>query len=209
MKQFLLLVISLICVTSLSAQQTPMRSVSDFLAKLKQQAEGISSIESDFVQEKYLSVFEDKIQSTGKFYYKKENKIRMDYIVPIKYELTINAQKLRIVSEGKSQIVDLGSNKMMAGMKTMISACMVGDLKEMEQSYKLEYFETPRNYIVKIQPLSQSVRTYIYEIEILFDKANLTVSSLKLSENEQDYTAFQFKNQKYNTLTTDEKFHIR
>lgn len=209
MRKNYLLLICLCGVMSLSAQLKPLVTVSEFQEKLKQQAEGISSIESDFIQEKYLSVFEDKIESTGRFYYREENQIRMDYFTPLSYEITINDQKLRMVSEGKAQVVDLGSNKMMKGMKTMISASMVGDLKGMEQDYKLTYFEDPLSYVVKIQPLSESVRAYIHEIGITFRKDNLAVSVLRLSETEQDYTEFHFKNQRYNTLKTDEKFLIR
>ncbi|WP_139822921.1 LolA family protein [Massilibacteroides vaginae] len=209
MKQLFIFFLSLFCVSSLSAQLTPLRDIAVFQEKLKQQAADITSIESDFVQEKYLSVFEDKIESTGRFYYRKENKIRMDYISPISYEITINEGKLRMVTEGKPQVVDLGSNKMMNGMKTMISACMIGDLKGVEQEYKLSYFENPQHYVVKIQPLSQNVRAYIYEITISFNRSNFAVSTLKLSETEKDYTEFHFKNQRYNTLTTDEKFLIR
>lgn len=209
MKKSVLLFLSLVCAASLSAQLTPLRSVESFLEKLKQQAAEITSIESGFVQEKYLSVFEDKIVSEGRFYYRKENKIRMDYRTPVNYEITINAGKLRMVSDGKAQVVDLGSNKMMNSMKTMIAACMVGDLKVMERDYKLEYFESAGSYVVKIRPVSQSVRAYINEITISFDKENFAVTSLRLAENEQDYTEFRFTGQRYNTLDSDEKFLIR
>ena len=117
----------------LAAQKdlTPLASVTAFQERLKKEAASLSSIESDFTQEKFLDVFNEKIVSKGRFYYKQENMIRMDYTSPIDYQIIINGQKLKIVSEGKSNVVNLGSNQMMNEMKGMLAACMIGDLTVM------------------------------------------------------------------------------
>lgn len=82
---------------SLSAQEElkPLASINEFQEKLKQEAAHIQSIESDFTQEKYLDIFEEKIISKGKFYFKQENMIRMDYSSPLNYQIIINGQKLK------------------------------------------------------------------------------------------------------------------
>lgn len=196
---------------SVSAQKElkPLASTEAFQERLKKEAAAISSIESDFTQEKYLDVFAEKIVSKGRFYYKKENKIRMDYTSPLDYQIVINGQKLKIVSEGKTNIVNLGSNQMMNEMKEMLSACMIGDLSSITSAYKLDYYESPLLYVVKIRPVSKSVQAYISEITISIDKKDMSVQALRLAENAKDYTEYHFTNKKYNTLTSDEKFVIR
>ena len=195
----------------LAAQKdlTPLASVTAFKERLKKEAASLSSIESDFTQEKFLDVFNEKIVSKGRFYYKQENMIRMDYTSPIDYQIIINGQKLKIVSEGKSNVVNLGSNQMMNEMKGMLAACMIGDLTVMSSAYRLEYYESPSLYVVKIRPVSKSVQAYISEIIISIDKKDMSVQTLRLSENAKDYTEYHFTNRKYNTLTSDEKFVIR
>lgn len=195
----------------LSAQTglKPLASATVFQERLKKEASTITSIESDFTQEKYLDVFSEKIRSKGRFYYRQKHMIRMDYTDPLPYQLTINGQKLKIVSEGKSSIVNLGSNQMMNEMKGMLAACMVGNLGDMGTAYELSYFETPSLYVVRIVPKSKSVRSYIYEITISLDKKDMSVQVLRLAETEKDYTEYRFTHKKYNTLTTDEKFVIR
>ena len=195
----------------LAAQKdlTPLASVTAFQERLKKEAASLSSIESDFTQEKFLDVFNEKIVSKGRFYYKQENMIRMDYTSPIDYQIIINWQKLKIVSEGKSNVVNLGSNQMMNEMKGMLAACMIGDLTVMSSAYRLEYYESPSLYVVKIRPVSKSVQAYISEIIISIDKKDMSVQTLRLSENAKDYTEYHFTNRKYNTLTSDEKFVIR
>lgn len=187
----------------------PLASVADFQERLKKEAASLSSIESDFTQEKFLEVFNEKIVSKGRFYFRPENKIRMDYTSPVDYQIIINGQKLKIISEGKSNIVNLGSNQMMNEMKGMLAACMVGDLNSITSAYKLDYYESPSLYVVKIHPVSKQVQAYISEIIISIDKKDMSVQTLRLSENAKDYTEYRFTNRKYNTLTSDEKFVIR
>lgn len=206
-----LLFILFISFCSLQAQEEwqPLASVSAFQEQLKKEAAAIKSIESDFTQEKYMDVFEEKVVSQGRFYYQKENKIRMDYTRPLDYRIIINGTKLKMVSEEKSSIVNLGSNPLMNEMKGMLSACMIGDLQSIGASYQLEYFETPATYIVRVRPVSKSVQAYIRQIIITFDKKDLSVQKLRLAENTNDYTEYWFSGKKYNTLPNDEKFIIR
>ena len=211
MNKYICLLLLLAFYLPMAAQKDlkPLASTAEFQERLKKEAASLSSIESDFTQEKFLDVFNEKVLSKGRFYYKQENMIRMDYTLPVDYQIIINGQELKIVSEGKSNVVNLGSNQMMNEMKGMLAACMVGDLSSMTSAYKLEYYESPSLYVVKIRPVSKSVQAYISEIVISIDKKNMAVQTLRLSENAKDYTEYHFTNQKYNTLTGDEKFVIR
>ena len=64
------------------------KTVKDTTA-LKQKIESMSkattSIESDFIQEKNLSMLSEKIISKGHFVFKKENLLRWEYSTPSKY----------------------------------------------------------------------------------------------------------------------------
>lgn len=211
MKHIICLFVSLFLSGNMAWGQENLRPLTDiqgFQERLKQEAADVSSIESDFTQEKYLEVFDEKIVSKGRFYYKKADMIRMDYTSPLPYQLTINGQQLRIVSEGKSNVVRLGNNPMMNEMKSLIAACMVGDLQNLSAAYTIAYFETSPLYIIRIKPVSESVQNYIREISISFDKKDMSVNSLRLSETEKDYTEYLFTNRKHNTLTSNELFLI-
>lgn len=183
--------------------------VGEFNGRLAQAATKIRSIESDFVQVKYLDVFSEKITSKGKFYFKREDMICLEYTHPMDYLMVINGQKLKIVSDGRSNVVNLGTNQLMAGMKGMLAGCMVGDLTRLSVDYQLEYFEDAGHYLVKVRPLNKNVQAYLTEIDIRFEKKDMSVKSLRLVESGKDYTEYEFTDRKYNTLTTDEKFVVR
>lgn len=98
---FTSLFISFLLSATMQAQMRPLDNINDFNQKLATEANTLQSIESDFTQEKYLDVFDEKIISEGHFYYKKENKICMEYSSPLNYLIVINGGKLKIVSDGK------------------------------------------------------------------------------------------------------------
>lgn len=196
--------------SSLNAQQ--MKQLSnrqEFEKRLSNEAQTVESIESEFTQVKYLDVFDEKITSKGKFYYRKSNKICMEYARPMDYLIVINGPKLKIVSDGKKSTMNLSSNKMMNQMQDMLTACMIGDLSKMTANYQLEYQEDARYYLVKIKPISKVVQAYIAGIQIYLDKKDMSVHKLKLSETDTNYTEYEFYNKKFNSLKDETKFSVR
>lgn len=195
---------------SLHAQQ--MKQLSnrqEFEKRLSNEAQTVQSIESEFTQVKYLDVFDEKVTSKGKFYYRKSNKICMEYARPMNYQIVINGPRLKIVSDGKKSIMNLSSNKMMNQMQDMLTACMIGDLSKMTANYQLGYLEDAHHYLVKIKPVSKAVRAYIAGIEIYLDKKDMSVHKLKLSETDTNYTEYEFYNKKFNSLKDETKFSVR
>lgn len=201
---------SLLSIASLHAQtMKKLIQTNEFESRLAKEAQTVQSIESDFTQVKYLDVFDEKVTSKGKFYYQKSNKICMEYVRPMDYLIVINGSKLKIVSDGKKNIMNLSSNKMMNQMQDMLTACMIGDLSNMSSNYRLEYFEDARYYLVKIKPTSKAVQAYIAGIEIYLDKKDMSVHKLRLSETATNYTEYEFYNKKFNSLKDETKFAIR
>lgn len=204
------LLLSFLSILSLQAQgMKKMLHPETLESRLAEEAQTVQSIESDFTQVKYLDVFDEKVTSKGKFYYRKSNKIRMEYFRPMDYLIVINDSKLKIVSDGKKNIMNLSSNRMMNQMQDMLTACMIGDLSKMSSNYQLEYFEDSRYYLVKIKPTSKTVQAYIAGIEIYLDKKDMSVYKLRLNETQTNYTEYEFYNKTFNSLQNDTKFAIR
>lgn len=205
-----LLLFALLSIGSLHAQtMKKMTQLNEFESRLAQEAQTVTSIESDFTQVKYLDVLDEKVTSKGKFYYRKSNKICMDYARPMNYLIVINGAKLKIVADGKKTVMNLSSNKMMSQMQDMLTACMVGDLSGMSTNYQLEYFEDARLYLVKIKPVNKAVQAYISGIEVYLDKQDMSVCKLRLSETGANYTEYEFTSKKFNSLKDDAKFSVR
>src|SRR6476620_6754715 len=97
MHKYLLLLLFSAAVGRASAQYPGYTALVD-LAKFKLEfsaaAQRTSIINSDFVQEKNLSMLSEKITSKGKFWFKKESQVRMEYTSPFQYLMIINKDKV-------------------------------------------------------------------------------------------------------------------
>lgn len=208
----ILTIILILIVTSLSINAQDFKSVKDlsqFETKLSEKSTIIKSIESPFIQEKYLDVFDEKIKSTGVFYYKEGNKVCLKYNKPVDYLIVINQSLLKVVSDGKTSITDLSKNKMMIQMQELIVASIIGDLSKLDREYDVLYLENKTHYFIKLLPKNKTVKSFIHQIDILLDKETMAVDRLKMSETETDYTEYHFYDKKFNTTIDEAIFKIR
>jgi outer membrane lipoprotein-sorting protein len=167
----------------------------------------VNTLESDFTQAKYMEMLSESIVSKGKFYYKINNKMALDYSSPAPYLIVINGQKIKIVSDGKKNIYELRANKMMSQISSLLSACMAGNLLLLSSDYRLEYAENDRQYWIKILPLD-GMKSYLKEIAIYLNKQDLSVDRLRMTEPSLDYTEYVFTNKKKNAPLSDELFRV-
>src|SRR4030043_1508631 len=173
--------LSVLISCSLSAQDTytPMSNSEEFKSKLAEMSESTNTITCDFVQEKNLSVLSEKIISKGQFFFKKENNIRWEYTTPYRYLIIISNDQLFTRDDKGQKQFDIQSNKMFQEMNRFITGCIQGDILQNDKDYAIEYFEGSKRYYVKLVPRAEKMKQMLHEVQICFDKNDLTVSSLK------------------------------
>lgn len=208
--KFLCLFATLLCSASLLfAQERKIENTEQFLSQLEKAASSVKSIESDFKQIKHLDIFDEEITSLGKFYYRFENKISLNYQKPMSYLIVINNDKIMINSDGRKNIMSLKDNKLMSEMQGMLTASMTGNFSNVSKDYRMEYFDAVEHYLVKVTPINATIKTYISEFKIYLDKKDFSVVRLRIIETQSDYTDYFFSNKKFNTLANDDFFVIK
>lgn len=188
---------------------TPMKDIDGFRQKLTTVTAGINTIESDFAQEKKLSILSNTLVSKGHFCFRRENNIRWEYLQPYKYLIIISRDKIYIKEEKDQKQYDIQSNRMFQEMNRFISGCIQGDILKNDKEYKIGYFEDSRYYFVTLVPVSEKMRQMLNEIQIWFDRSDLTVSRIRMMESGGDYTRIDFVNKKQNTDIPVEKFSFK
>lgn len=205
-----IIIISIFFNHSLFAQSfTTMKDISSFKAKLQEASKITKTVESDFVQEKNLSVLSDKIISKGHFCFKKENNVRWEYMQPYKYLIIINNDKIFIKDDEHKKQYDAQSNKMFKQINDFMVGCIQGSILSSDKEYKITFFENDKNYYVKLVPLADKMKQIMSEIQIYFDKKDFSVSKLKMVESGGDYTNIEFSNKKLNIDIPNEKFSFK
>jgi outer membrane lipoprotein carrier protein len=91
-------------------------------------------------------------------------------------------------------------------MNKFITGCIQGDILKNDRDYTITYFENSNQYYVKLVPQDEKMRQMLNELQIWFDKSDLTISSLKMVESGEDYTKIDFLNKKLNSEIPLEKF---
>jgi outer membrane lipoprotein-sorting protein len=186
-----------------------MKDVNSFKDKLVIMTGKVNTLESDFVQEKNLSVLSNKIISRGHFCFMKENNIRWEYLTPYKYLIIISNGKIFIKEEKNQKQYDIQSNKMFQEMNKFISGCIQGDILKNDKDYQAGFFEDDKNYFVSLVPRAETMRKMLNEVQIWFNRSDLTVSRITMVESGGDYTRIDFTNKKLNTDIAIEKFSFK
>jgi outer membrane lipoprotein-sorting protein len=197
------------CVLHAQDPFKPLGNIEDFKAKLEGMSKSTQTITCDFVQEKNLVVLSEKIISKGVFFFKKENNIRWEYTQPYRYLIVISSGQLFTRDDKNQKLYDIESNRMFQEMNSFISGCIQGDILRNDKDYAIEYFENNRQYFVKLIPRAEKMKQMLNEVQIWFDKNDLTVSGLKMVESGEDYTKIDFVNKKLNTDIPIEKFSFK
>lgn len=189
--------------------KSPMKDVAAFRQNLMTMSAKVKTIESDFIQEKNLSILSNKVVSKGHFCYRKENNIRWEYLQPYKYLIIISDGKIFIKEEQGQKQYDIQSNKMFQEMNKFISGCIQGDILRNDKEYTITYFEDDKNYFVSLVPKSEAMRKMLNEVQIWFNREDFTVSRISMVEQGGDYTKIEFLNKKLNTDIPIEKFSFK
>jgi len=211
MKKYRLFLLFLLFSSGLIAQQTdsfsPMQDVEALKAEIKKVSENTQSIQSDFIQEKHLSMLEEVIVSRGHFLFRKENDVRWEYVSPIDYAIVIYKGKFRIQNEDKVSEFDIGSNALFQQINKMIVTAIRGDFVD-NPEFEASFFESEKQYRVKLKALNKQVAEMLAGIEIFFSKETLAVERVMFIEPGEDYTNIIFNNRKVNIEITDNQFEL-
>ena len=179
---------------------------------LKQKIESMSkstiSIESDFTQEKNLSMLSEKIISKGHFVFKKENLLRWEYNSPSKYLIVINKEKVVIKDEKKTTKYDMNSNKIFKEINDIMLSCVQGTIFK-SNKFKTNYFENERYYKLELLPQVKNMKETFKKINLYFDKTVTSVAKIEMIEGNEDLTLLDFTNKKINAPVVENIFIIK
>ncbi len=206
----LVLLILAACFTS-HAQYPGFSPVTD-LAKFKTEfaaaSQRTNSIKADFTQEKNLSMLSEKIISKGKFWFKKDSRVRMEYTTPFTYLMILNKDKVYVKDGAKESKVSTKSNKMFQQINKIMIDCMQGTMLS-NADFKTRVFENKSSALVELAPITKGMKEMFKSINVVVDKKDYAVLSIQMQELSGDNTIMRFTNKELNASTPDNLFDIK
>ena len=196
---------------SVSAQYTGYKTIAD-LVKFKEQfsliARKTATIKSDFVQEKNLSMLSEKIVSKGKFWFKKDNLVRMEYNQPFKYLIIINKNNVYVKDGQKENKISTKSNKLFQQINKITVDCVQGTALN-NPDFKIRVFENNQGFLIELSPVAKNLKEFFKNINVVVDRKDYSVMRIEMHELSGDNTIINFTNKELNVNIPDALFAIR
>ena len=165
----------------------------------------LNRIESDFMQEKTLSALTESITSQGRMWFKRENRIRMDYTSPFVYKMIIRNDKMMIYDGQRESRVNVNSNKLFQQVNRIMIDCMQGTILD-SKDFTLRAFENSKSYLLELTPVSKTLKEFFQTIVLIVEKKDGSPVSIGLNEPSGDKTLITLTNKAINGILPDEVF---
>lgn len=165
----------------------------------------IKTLSTDFVQFKHLDFLSKDIETSGKMVFKEPALLSWQYKKPYNYSIVFKNGKILINDEGKKSAVDIGNSKIFARINKLIIGSVSGNMFD-DKEFTISYFKLKGQNLAKFVPKDATLKKYIKQIELTFDKEEATVVQVKLLESSEDYTRIVLKNKVINAKIDDSVF---
>jgi outer membrane lipoprotein-sorting protein len=189
------------------AGYSPLPDLTKFREQFSVASQKTHSIKSDFVQEKNLSMLSEKIISKGKFWFKKDNLVRMEYSQPFQYLMIINKDNVFIKDGQKENKISTTSNKLFRQINRITVDCVQGSVLN-NPDFRINVFENNSAFLVELSPTAKGLKDYFKNINVVVDKIDYSVIRIEMHELSGDYTIINFINKELNVNIPDALFAI-
>ena len=204
----LLFLVSILLSSTVFAQHAGYTVVADTVT-FKQQfaaaSQKVNTIKSDFVQEKNLSMLSEKITSKGKFWFKKDNMVRMEYNQPFQYLMILNKNDIYIKDGQKENKISTKSNKLFQQINQIMVDCVKGTAFS-NKDFSVKVFQNNTGYLIEMSPINKTLKDMFKNINVTVDKKQFAVNSIEMLEISGDNTVITFVNKEINSSLPDALF---
>jgi outer membrane lipoprotein-sorting protein len=198
------------CCAGSYAQHAGYKAVGDingFKAKFATESEKVQTISSDFVQEKTLVALTEKIVSSGKFWFKRSNRVRIEYLKPFRYLMVMNGDQMMVRDNDRENKINVKSNKLFQQVNRIMIDCVQGTILD-SKDFTTKIFENDNSYLLEMTPSSKALREFFDTVVLVVEKADYSVKSIEMNEPAGDKTTISFENKKLNEAVADTVFAL-
>jgi len=149
----------------------------------------------------------EKVISKGIFYFKKDERVRLEYLTPFKYLMVINNGKMFIRDDEKSMHMDMHKNKIFKEINNIILNCVKGTVFS-STDFNVSIFENNTQVKLEMLPVAAGLKDFFKSIHVFIDKKDYAVIRIEMNEISGDYTVISFTNKEMNGKVSDDLFAV-
>ena len=178
-----------------------------FAQELKEKCRDVKSIECKFVQTRSASVLAQDADKRGEYYF------LYPYNVLLAFEdgdyIKITSAMFEIRQNGHVTATKVSSNPMLKNLNRMLSACISGDASQITSGFETEITANEEEFILKLLPLRGRTGKKTSETLLVFNRDNMSLKMMKMTDASGDYLQYRFYDVRYNTAISPSLFDIK
>lgn len=184
-----------------ASQKLP--TAAELIEKVEKTRAGQESLTGDFTQRKRLSLFRDEVRSTGRFQFKRADKLRWEYLKPDPSVIILNGQRVTVKAAGQPpQSYDLRRQpSLRALLERLLAALGPATLAAATKDFDLKV-TGPRE--LQLVPKGDLAK-HLQSMALRFDPS-WQVAGLTWREKNGDQTEVAFANLRRNAPIDDAAF---
>ena len=184
----------------------PFLASADSFEQLRKDSANIKTIQSRFVQKKFMKILAKPLISEGRFYYVAPDSFRWEYLKPLRSVVIAYKDDTRryILSGGKMIEDKAGGMQAMKIVLGEVAGWMSGKFDQ-NPSFAATLKEGTNTQIT-LTPVGKSMSGMIEKIEITVSKKAAAVKSVKIIENANAFTQIDFSDMQVNKVISSTVF---
>ena len=202
-KSLLTIIVAIFCSIAAQAQESALQ---DFTQKLKENSDKISTIQCSFTQTRAVAVLAKDVVKSGKFYFAKPNNMLLAFNDGDHIKMT--EEWFEMKTKGNTNAMKVSANPMLKNLNSILSACMIGDIEQMMRGFDAKVESDAKEWLVVMTPMRGKANAKVSQIELRFDKGDMSLNSMKMAEKTGDYTLYRFSNKSFNKAIDAKLFNI-
>ncbi len=177
-----------------------VQDINTILAGLEKTMAQVKTIQTDFIQEKNLALFDQKIILKGKVFIQKPGLLSWRVFTPMRYSMVIKATTISQWDEDTNQVqqVSMAKNPSFQVAIDQMQNWFCGTYKSMLGEYKISLV-TAQPFTLQFVPLENALsRNFITRVTVLFQNDERYIKEIRIEEKNGDSTKLIFVNTRLN-----------
>ncbi|MFA7403126.1 MAG: outer membrane lipoprotein carrier protein LolA [Pelobacteraceae bacterium] len=207
----------LIQATVVSAADTGTKTVGQptdlpaFMQGIGKKASNFKTLKTEFIQEKKMVMFKQKLVMKGRIFLEKPNKIAWHVDSPLRYSVLITDKLIRQWDEdtNKVQEVSLAKNPIFQNVLSQLTVWFSGEYGSLLDTNEVRVVKQAPLVIEFIPKDNNISKKVIKSITITFREDHNYLQQLRIQEVSGDVTTINFKNTILNTPLNSNSFEVK
>jgi outer membrane lipoprotein-sorting protein len=180
-----------------------------FLARFSKAMSGVSTVFSEFEQDRHMALLEAPLRSTGVIIFSKPNRLRWDTVTPYRSTLIADGKNVaQFEKMGDSwKKLKIGYAAAMGEVMESLSLVWGGDLAGQRKHYRLAVKDGEEPTLT-LTPRDSGMRKVISAIELHFKEDLSAATRVVLKEPGGDSTVIRFVSQNINPKLPERCFNL-